>query len=421
MKNPVRSGWAFACLLAPVLAELTRSPVVRGLYPGGLSSKWHVYGRTAEGRGRNPLLSPCVLCRPIRHSLLDGGDMAIFHLGQFAIEQAQRARRGFRHQIRVVPLGAAFGAERHLQSAVARADYLLPGSEEKVPLFQARNFNQLHQVLFRQGATGGPKAFYVRALQLGTVVFLFRRHLLKDAGDLQRIAVPELGKHFREPLVKLSVALLDEDCDVQGFLRIERSKTPFHGILREVSGLWRNCIGKGAQSCAERAEVLLFSSEMGNAGGDSRLSYRLFRRLRFCLGLLSRLLGSIGFNARDGPLEPVLYVLPQLLFRLAGRGDRNSLPVQRNVMTRRIFRAVFLGDEVIQQALTAGVRARGIAVVGAGQRILKNGSRPPRGAVPVSIAPLLQEVEFVAQYLEHIAFIFRHNPSNFQADSTRLP
>src|ERR1019366_5072729 len=137
----------------------------------------------------------------------------------------------------------------------------------------------------------------------------------------------------------------------------------------------------------------------GSAGG--RLS-RLLRR-QFHL-----LFGAISFDSGDGALQPVLYVLPQLFFRLIRRRDRNPLAIQRDVMARHVFGAVFLRNAVIEQALMTSVRTGRVPVVGASKRILEDGSRPPRRAIPISIAPLLQEVEFVPQNLQNIAFVFRH-------------
>src|SRR5208337_208152 len=168
------------------------------------------------------------------------------------------------------------------------------------------------------------------------------------------------------------------------------------------SNCWRT--GKSTQ----RAEVCWFGSEMGRRGVQpfgTRLSYGL-------LGRLSRLFGSIRLNPRDSALQPVLHILAQLFFCLVGGCNRYPLPIQRNVVTGHVFGAVFLGHEVIQQALVAGMRAGGISVIRAGQRVLKDRSWSPGRAIPISITSLLQEVEFVAQYLEHVAFIFRHNPSN---------
>src|SRR5664280_1137575 len=95
-------------------------------------------------------------------------------------------------------------------------------------------------------------------------------------------------------------------------------------------------------------------------------------------------------------LQPVLHVLPQLFFRLIRRCERNPLAIQWDVMAGHVFRAVFLGNEVIEQALMASMPTHGVPVVGTGKRVLEDGSRPPRRAIPISIASLLQEVEFVA-------------------------
>src|SRR5271157_5931672 len=116
--------------------------------------------------------------------------------------------------------------------------------------------------------------------------------------------------------------------------------------------------------------------EWERAGAVAGLSYCLLDRLNL-------LFGAIRFDAGDGALQPVLHILAQLLFRLVGCGDRYPLPIQRNVMARHVFGAVLLGDEVIQQAFMAGMWAHGISVVGARQRVLEDGSRPPRRTVPI--------------------------------------
>jgi hypothetical protein len=77
-------------------------------------------------------------------------------------------------------------------------------------------------------------------------------------------------------------------------------------------------------------------------------------------------------------------------------------------MAGYVFGAVFLGNEVIKQALVTRVLTSGVPVVGASKGILEDGSRPPRRAIPISIASLLQEVEFVPQNLQNVAFVFRH-------------
>src|SRR5664279_2195802 len=120
---------------------------------------------------------------------------------------------------------------------------------------------------------------------------------------------------------------------------------------------------------------------------------RLARLLRCKLWFL---FGAISFYPRDRALQPVLHVLPQLFFRLIRRCDRNPLAIQRDVVAWHVFCAVFLGNEVIEQALMASMPAHGIPVVGTGKRVLEDGSWPPRRAIPISIASLLKEVEFVA-------------------------
>src|SRR5271165_5161357 len=100
-------------------------------------------------------------------------------------------------------------------------------------------------------------------------------------------------------------------------------------------------------------------------------------------------------DAGNRALQPMLHVLPQLLFRLLRLGDGIPLFIQWDVMTRDILGAVLLGHEIVKQTLMASVRTRRVAVVGAHQRILENGSRSPRGAIPISIAPLLDEVKLI--------------------------
>jgi hypothetical protein len=56
---------------------------------------------------------------------------------------------------------------------------------------------------------------------------------------------------------------------------------------------------------------------------SSKTSGRLLDVFPGFLGLL----GAVGFDPGDGPLQPVLHVLAQLLFRLAGRGDRNAVAI----------------------------------------------------------------------------------------------
>src|ERR1035438_1455359 len=150
-----------------------------------------------------------------------------------------------------------------------------------------------------------------------------------------------------------------------------------------------------------------FGSEMGKtcrigSSNRSRLSRLLGRQ--FCF-----LFGSIGFDSCDRALQPVLYVLPQLFFRLIRRCDCNPLAIQQDVVAGHVFGAVFLRNEVIEQALVTSVWTRWVPVVRASQRVLEDGSRPPRRAIPISITPLLQEVEFVPQNLQNIASVVRHD------------
>jgi hypothetical protein len=78
-------------------------------------------------------------------------------------------------------------------------------------------------------------------------------------------------------------------------------------------------------------------------------------------------------------------------------------------MARNILGPVLLGHKIVQQAFVAGVRTGWVPVIGTGQRILENGSGSPRRAIPISIAPLFDEVELVAQNFQHVSLIVGHN------------
>ena len=85
-----------------------------------------------------------------------------------------------------------------------------------------------------------------------------------------------------------------------------------------------------------------------------------------------------------------------------------ALLIQRDVMAGNVVSPEFLRHEVIQQALMAGVRTRGVSMVRTGERILEDGCRAPRRAIPISIATLLDEIQLVAQNFQHVSLIFRH-------------
>src|SRR5215469_2496933 len=117
--------------------------------------------------------------------------------------------------------------------------------------------------------------------------------------------------------------------------------------------------------------------------------------------------GAFRFNPRDRALEPVLYVLPKLFFR-PRRIYRISMLIQRDVMAGNVVCAVLLGHKVVKQTLMAGMRAGRVPMIGTGKRILEDRSGPPWRAIPISIATLLDEIQFIAQNFQHIPLIFRH-------------
>src|ERR1035438_9975256 len=102
----------------------------------------------------------------------------------------------------------------------------------------------------------------------------------------------------------------------------------------------------------------------------------------------------------------MLHILPQLFFRLLRLGDCIPLFIQWYVVTGNVIGAVLFRYEIVQQALLASMRTGGVAVVGTSQRILEDGSRSPRRAVPIPISTLLDEVKRIPQNLKHISPIF---------------
>jgi hypothetical protein len=75
------------------------------------------------------------------------------------------------------------------------------------------------------------------------------------------------------------------------------------------------------------------------------------------------------------------------------------------MMARNILSPELLGHKIVQQALMAGMRTRGVPMVRTGERILEDGCRAPRGAIPISIATLLDEIQLVAQNFQYISLI----------------
>ena len=69
-------------------------------------------------------------------------------------------------------------------------------------------------------------------------------------------------------------------------------------------------------------------------------------------------------------------VFAQLLFRLTGRATVTTMAIQRNVMAGYVVSAILLRDKIVEQAFVAGMRTRGVAMVGAGQRVLETEAGP---------------------------------------------
>jgi len=73
-----------------------------------------------------------------------------------------------------------------------------------------------------------------------------------------------------------------------------------------------------------------------------------------------------------------------------------------------IFALVLVWHEIIQKAISAGIRAFRIAEVDAADRILKDGGRLPRRAHRAPVAALFQEVQLELQYFENISLVIGH-------------
>src|SRR5687768_3625783 len=101
-------------------------------------------------------------------------------------------------------------------------------------------------------------------------------------------------------------------------------------------------------------------------------------------------------DARAQPRLDLLFEALLVVFQLE-RLDGLAGGVERDVVAgdRRGVRA--LGDEVVEQALVAGVRAVGVAVVDARERVLEDRGRPPGRADAAAVAALLDEVQLGLQ------------------------
>ena len=87
--------------------------------------------------------------------------------------------------------------------------------------------------------------------------------------------------------------------------------------------------------------------------------------LLFLFGVCLFFLSAFRLDARDGPLQPMFYVLPEFFFGLRC-GDRIPMFIQWDVVAWDVLVAELLGNEVIKQALMAGMRTRRVAMIGTG-------------------------------------------------------
>src|SRR6516164_1018084 len=109
----------------------------------------------------------------------------------------------------------------------------------------------------------------------------------------------------------------------------------------------------------------------------------------------------------DGAFQPVLDVFQTNVLGLR-RPHGCALTGEGYVVTGNFFCPVLLGNEVIEDAFTAGMRTRRVSMVGTGKRILEDGRRAPWGAVPVAVTTLFQEIQFVPQHFQYITLVIRH-------------
>src|SRR5215831_10667149 len=77
-------------------------------------------------------------------------------------------------------------------------------------------------------------------------------------------------------------------------------------------------------------------------------------------------------------------------------------------MAGNIFGAVFFGHKIVKQTLMAGMRTGWVPMIRTSERVLEDRGRSPRGAIPISVTTLFNEIQFIAQNFQYIPLILRH-------------
>src|SRR5215510_10489970 len=121
----------------------------------------------------------------LRHFLLQPAAVILFEGDELLIQGTQIPVLRRFSQATIETNGILLGGQRDFEGALAgRAAHFQLADREDLPVFQARNLDEISDVLLGHGTWAGAVALEISLLQSGAVAPLLIRHLPEGGGDL---------------------------------------------------------------------------------------------------------------------------------------------------------------------------------------------------------------------------------------------